>query len=92
MKVSGKKTKKMDLVLCLGFLLTKNIKVNGKMIFLKEKEHTSGTKQNKILKTLKLFTRDNGLKERGKVMGLSFTIMDAEWKEPSPTTSKKDFA
>ena len=82
-KVSGKKTKKMDLVLCLGFLLTKNIKVNGKMIFLKEKEHTTGIKQNKRLKTSKLFTRDNGLKERGKVMDLSSTTTDAEWKENS---------
>ena len=46
MKVTGKKIKKMVKVPCLGFLLTKNIKENGRMIFLKAKAHTTGTKQN----------------------------------------------
>ena len=47
MRVTGRKIRKMVMAACHGSHLTKNTKVNGKVIFLMERGHTFGTRQSK---------------------------------------------
>lgn len=68
------------------------MKVVGRVICQTEEESITGSRANPIIKLSKLYTRENGSKEKGTVTGHFSTITGAEWRELSATISKKVYA
>lgn len=66
-KVNGKMTKNADTEWWIGLLPIKNIRENGKMMFLQEMEVTIGMKERTIIRTSNPFIKVSGKLEKGMV-------------------------
>ena len=85
-KDNGKMIKKMEKESWIGSPRFKDMKDNGKMINCQVKEHITGLITKLIAKLLKLFSKDNGNKEKDKATAPFSTTTAVVSKELLPTT------